>query len=112
MSTTLVNKLLSSFDDLERCIAYTREALCAREGVPADVLDRVEQYAGIVEKQRSLTRSLRALISVQAWDEVARHVKLINGLSALIRDDAQEILSGSAAACRKSRGNPASELLS
>ena len=95
MNQDLVTKLLESFDELDRCIVVTKQVLSAREGVPTDVLARVDQYADIVVKQRSLAGGLRKYIECENWDEVARHVKLINGLSAMIRDDAQAILSGS-----------------
>ena len=94
MSAALVNKLLESFNELERCIKLTQDVLAQKRGVPTEVLNRVAQYSSIVEKQRSLASDLRDFISTQNWEEVARHVRLINGLSAMIRDDAQSILCG------------------
>ena len=95
MSESLVKKLLESFDELDRCITVTKEVLSTKDNVPEDVLKRVEQYADIVTKQRGLAVELRDHISTQNWEEVSRHVKLINGLSTMIRDDAHAILSGS-----------------
>lgn len=94
MSDSLVNKLLESFDELERCIEMTKDVLAQKEGVPQDVLARVNQYSDIVAKQRTLAVDLRDHLSLQNWEEVGRHVRLINGLSTMIRDDAQAILSG------------------
>lgn len=94
MSDSLVNKLLESFDELERCIDMTKGVLSTKDGVPIDIMERVNQYSDIVKKQRKLAIELRDHIIVQNWDEVGRHVKLINGLSSMIRDDAQAILSG------------------
>lgn len=94
MSETLVKKLIASFDELDRCIAVTKTVLSQKEGVPQDVLERVAQYADIVSKQRKLASELEAHIEAQRWEEVGRHVRLINGLSSMIRDDAQAILSG------------------
>ena len=94
MSETLVNKLLESFDELERCIEMTKDVLSQKEGVPADVVARVHQYSDIVAKQRVLAVDLRTHLSSQNWEEVGRHVRLINGLSTMIRDDAQAILTG------------------
>ena len=96
MTLSLVDKLLESFDELERCIAHTRAVLAQKKGVPADVMNRVSQYSSIVAKQRSLADGLRDCLDQQNWEEVARHVRLINGLSSMIRDDAQAILSGTA----------------
>ena len=94
MSISLVDKLLESFDELERCIGLTKDILNQKQGVPNEVLERVEQYSQIVVKQRTLANDLREHIANQNWSEVSRHVKLINGLSSMIRDDAQAILSG------------------
>jgi hypothetical protein len=94
MSEALVSKLLESFDELERCISVTRQVLSNKENVPADVIARVNQYAGIVAKQRILAKELQSFIDSQNWEEVTRHVKLINGLSSMIREDAQSILAG------------------
>lgn len=93
MSELLVNKLLESFDDLDRCISRTREKLCEKQDVSADIMSRVDQYSDIVSKQRDLAIGLKKHLSDQNWDEVTRHVRLINGLSAMIRDDAKAILS-------------------
>jgi hypothetical protein len=95
MSESLVNKLLESFDELDRCIAHTRDILVQKRGVPVDILQRVEQYSDIVAKQRNLAAGLKGHLLEQNWEEVSRHVRLINGLSSMIRDDAQAILSGS-----------------
>ncbi|HQH26025.1 MAG TPA: hypothetical protein PLP17_01400 [Oligoflexia bacterium] len=94
MSNPLIDKLLESFDQLEQCISVTREVLAQKEGVPVDVLSRVNQYSEIVSRQRGLAEELRAHLTSQNWEEVGRHVRLINGLSTMIRDDAQAILLG------------------
>lgn len=95
MSEVLVTRLLKSFDELDKCIELTKDVLSQKSEVPADVIQRVEQYSSIVNKQRGLAFRLRGFISEENWEEVSRHVKLINGLSTMIRDDAQAILSGS-----------------
>lgn len=92
MAQQLVEKLLSSFDELERSIEITRESMAQKPGVPADVLSRLEQYSEIVRKQRQVASELTVAIEAGRWDEVSRSVKVINGLSSMIRDDAQQIL--------------------
>ena len=90
----LVGKLMESFDDLDKCISMTKEVLSTKPNIHQEVVNRIEQYSGIVVKQRSLAEELRKYIAEENWDEVTRHVKIINGLSSMIRDDAQSILSG------------------
>lgn len=94
MAHTLVNKLVESFDQLDRCIHATRSILETRPNVPGDVINRLQQYSDIVQKQRETAVDLQGLIAQENWEEVARRVKIINGLSAMIRDDAQEIIQG------------------
>jgi len=94
MADALIDKLLNSFDELDRCIQLTKDVLSKKRDVPADVLDRVEQYSAIVSKQRGLANMLEGHLADENWEEVGRHVKLINGLSSMIRDDARSILAG------------------
>ena len=93
MADSLVEKLITSFDELERCIEVTKQVLGEKDDVPEDVLVRVEQYSGIVAKQRSLTGELQDCLDREDWAEVSRRVRIINGLSSMIRDDAQGILA-------------------
>jgi len=92
-NNTLVKKLLVSFDELENCIELTKEVLSSKEGVSVDIQTRVNQYTDIVKKQRKLAVELTDFIKKEDWKEVGRHVKIINGLSTMIRDDAQSILT-------------------
>lgn len=96
MSNPLVDKLLTSFDELDRSISVTKQNLATKPGVPNDILLRLDQYAEMVAKQRILATDLRLQIENGKWDEVARAVKLINGLSSMIREDAQQILASAA----------------
>jgi hypothetical protein len=89
----LVDKLLSSFGDLERSISITKQSLSQKEGVPQDVLSRLDQYLEMVLKQKSIADELREQIAAGSWEHVARNVKIINGISAMIREDAQQILA-------------------
>ena len=105
MSEALVEKLFKSFDELERCISVTRDALEQRKEVPGEILERVRQYSQIVDKQRGMAIELKEHIAQQNWGEVNRIVRVINGLSAMIRDDAQDILSGSQKTVRSDKSS-------
>lgn len=93
MESSIIERLFSSFQDLEQAIGSAKRTLAKKDGVPAEVMRRIESYDEILAKQRSLAGALCDHISKQNWDEVTRHVGLINGLSAMIRDDARSILS-------------------
>ena len=92
-SNNIIEKLFSSFEELEEAIESAKVTLSKREVIPAEIVERLNSYDDILLKQRNLAHSLCEHISNCNWDEVSRHVTLINSLSAMIRDDARAILS-------------------
>ena len=92
-SNGIIDRLFQSFEDLEKAIGGARKTLEERDGIPPEVVERLNSYDNILEKQRNLAQSLCDSIKDGDWDEVSRQVGLINGLSAMIRDDARAILS-------------------
>ncbi len=93
MKKIVIRRLFQSFVELDRAISSAKEALSKRKDVPEALMQRIRTYEEILDKQRSLATSLCGHASLGNWEEVARHVKLINGLSFMIRDDAREILA-------------------
>ena len=89
----IINRLYRSFEELEVAISSAKKTLEEKESVPESVIERINSYDNILDKQRGLAKKLCHFINEGDWDEVARHVGLINGLSAMIRDDARAILS-------------------
>ncbi len=89
----IIDRLFSSFSELETAIAGAKKTLEQKENVPDEVFERLGSYDSILTKQRSFAKALCEHIERGNWDEVSRHVSIINGLSALIRDDARAILS-------------------
>lgn len=92
MESNIIERLFASFTELESAITKARSTLESRNTVPEGVVRRLESYDSILAKQRSLAVALCESIAQKNWDEVNRHVTLINGLSAMIRDDAKAIL--------------------
>ena len=88
----IIEKLSDSFDRLDDCIRSTQLTLKERQNVPQDVRVRVESYGEIVLKQRKLLGNLRVYLNNNNWTEVGRHIRLIDSLSSMIREDAQAIL--------------------
>jgi hypothetical protein len=93
MQNNIIDRLFSSFTDLEQAIESAKVTLSKKETVPPEILERLRSYDGILVKQRALASTLCDHINKGNWDEVSRHVGLINGLSAMIRDDARAILT-------------------
>ena len=93
VNKVIITRLFDSFHELERAILTAKATLETKDQPPADLLTRIDSYQQILEKQRTLATTLCGHVSLGNWDEVARHIKLINGLSSMIRDDAREILA-------------------
>ena len=92
MQGNILERLFASFSELESAITKARATLYERPSVPKNVMKRLESYDTILLKQRELASHLCSAITKKDWDEVSRYVSLINGLSAMIRDDAKAIL--------------------
>ena len=93
MQSNIIERLFLSFEELETAITSAKKTLAKREVVPTAIMRRLNSYDGILVKQRVLAQTLCEHINNCNWDEVSRHVNLINGLSAMIRDDARAILT-------------------
>jgi hypothetical protein len=85
---TILKRLLASFDDLEKAINTARK----NKNLPEVVSERIKQYDVIIAKQRIVSERLAKAIKNGDWNEVNRHVGIINGLSNMIRVDARDIL--------------------
>ena len=93
MTVEGISKLFESLDKLEANITLTKKTLLKHLPVPADVLDRLDQYFNVLTKQRELAQALQEHSKNKNWFEVERHVRLINGLSFLIKEDAQDLVA-------------------
>lgn len=91
MARDVVRKLLVSFDLLEESIAAARRVVDETAPGHPSLLQRIANYEEILQKQRKLTGQLCSHIAMGNWEEVGRHVKLINGLSAMVYSDAKEL---------------------
>jgi hypothetical protein len=91
MAHEVIKRLFSSFDELENSINIAKKALSIRVPIQHAVLQRLANYEDILSKQRRLAEKLCEHIMSSNWQEVNRHIRLINGLSALIYGDAKEL---------------------
>ena len=94
MKKIVIRRLFQSFVELERAIVSATATLAGKSNPPKELIERIRQYEEILDKQRTLATVLCGHAALGNWPEVQRHVKLINALSLMIRDDAREVLSG------------------
>ncbi len=92
MHYSALMQLRSSLASLEAAIGT---ALCVADakGGSADVRTHLLSYVGVVRKQRALSCALEAELDAGNWKEVRRYLEIINGLSKMIRDDAQAVIT-------------------
>ncbi|HMO17988.1 MAG TPA: hypothetical protein PKA63_11955 [Oligoflexia bacterium] len=93
MKTTIIKKLFQSIGELEGAILKAKSSFQGKGEAADEVLERISYYESILHKQKDLTTDLCHYAIKGNWIEVNRHVKLINALSLMIRDDARELLS-------------------
>lgn len=93
MNRIIVSKIFESFQDLEKAIKIARDRLDQFERPDENIVSRLDQYEEILKKQKALATALIGYVTLDNWDEVVRHIKLINGLSVMIRDDAKGLMT-------------------
>ena len=91
MQNPIIERLFKSFEELEQALASAK-ATIEKKGDKPELLERLNSYDEMIKKQRSLAEEAAKFIDEGNLEELNRRVNLINGLSAMIRDDAREIL--------------------
>lgn len=84
--------LISSLRELENSIRNAYSIVASRHPVNRDTLDRLEHYRSVIIKQRSLALDVIEAVNQKRWNEVKRHLKLINAMSELLHHDARNLV--------------------
>ena len=94
VQSQLIKKLFRSLDEIEKSIMVTKRVLATQDPISLEVMRRISSYEDILAKQRILAKRLCNYVIAGEWEEVSRHVRLINGLSAMIHEDARSLMRG------------------
>lgn len=86
----LLNRLRESINVLEKSIEGALTSLDSNKKISPDVKERLTRYKTLVATQRGLTDELEVRIKNDEFDN-KRHIDLINGISEMIKLDAQSI---------------------
>ena len=89
----ITSKLAASFDKVEECLVFARRIADQLEICPPSLRCRIDGYDAMLAKQRALTETLNERFQAEDWDEVSRQVRIIQGISKMMRQDAYELLS-------------------
>lgn len=93
MNKFVLRKLLQSFTELESAITNARKSIEKCSTPQAEILTRITSYEDILLKQKIYVGELCQQMHLKNWSEVSRVIRIINGLSTMIRDDARELLA-------------------
>ncbi len=92
MAHAVVKKLFDSLAELEGAVVLARKSFAFDEPENEEVITRIRYYEEVLSKQKRLAQSLCECITKENWAEVTRLIRLINGLSSLIHNDARELV--------------------
>lgn len=93
MKDISIDKLEHSLCELEMAVDSAREILFSKADTPLVVLDRLDEYKSVIEKQKLLVHDLHEAVAARRVQESARLITIINAFSALIREDARHLLN-------------------
>ena len=94
MGNICIDRLMNSFMKLERAVDTAKQIASQRGDHTQHVVDKLEKYQSILTKQRSLAIELCASVAMKDWPAANRHLRVINALSTMIRDDASALVGG------------------
>jgi hypothetical protein len=87
-----LDRFYSSLNDLQGSFDEVRRKLAHVDTVPEMVLDRLASYQEICDKQRAYGTMLRLYLIEENFEEVARCISMINGLSVLMLEDVPDFI--------------------
>lgn len=93
-TVSTIEQLFSSMNGLGAAIKSAREKLALRSGIVPGIVERLDSYDSILDKQRDLAVQLCRHLNSGDVAEVERLVALINGLSRFVSEDVRDVLSG------------------
>lgn len=92
-TVSTIEQLFSSMNGLGAAIKSAREKLTQRSGIVPGIMERLDSYDSILDKQRDLAVQLCRHLQAGEIVEVERLVTLINGLSRFVSEDVREVLN-------------------
>jgi CHASE3 domain sensor protein len=78
---------------LEQSIHAAHRALANRIDARPELEERLRQYEAMLMAQRRAADELEDAMKQESWDAVERCIRIINGISTMLRDDAREVVA-------------------
>ncbi len=88
-----LDRLLESLNELELSIHAAHRALANRIDARPELEERLHQYESMLLAQRRAADELEDAMKQESWEAVERCIRIINGISTMLRDDAREVVA-------------------
>jgi hypothetical protein len=88
----VLNRLSQAITQLEDAVFAAKDTIENKPEYPLEAIERLDHYLEIVAQQRSTLLAISDLMDAGNMEQLAIEVHKVNGLSAMIRDDARELL--------------------
>lgn len=88
----VLKRLSQAITELEEAVYAAKDVIENKPEYPMAAIERLDHYLTIVEQQRGCLLAISDLMDEKNFEALTLEVQKINGLSAMIRDDARELL--------------------
>ena len=85
-------RVFDSFNALDSALQKAKIIVQTQEMSQPDLMLRIEKYEEILRKQREVAKSLRQHIGSKDWVTVRKEMKIMSGLSMMMREDALDLV--------------------
>jgi len=85
-------RVFNSFNALDDALQKAKDIVQAEEMSHPALMLRIEKYEEILNKQREVAESLRQHMKSKNWAAVRKEMKVMSGLSILMREDALDLI--------------------
>jgi len=88
----VLRRLSQAITQLEEAVWAAKETIESKPEYPIEAIERLDHYLNIVAQQRYSLLTISDLIDQGDFESLTQEVSKVNGLSAMIREDAKELL--------------------
>ena len=85
-------RVFDSFNALDSALQKAKVIVQTQEMSHPDLMLRIEKYEEILSKQREVAQSLKQHMKSKNWVAVHKEMKIMSGLSMMMREDALDLV--------------------
>lgn len=85
-------RVFDSFSALDNALQKAKVIVQTQEMSHSGLMSRIEKYEEILSKQREVAKSLRQHMKSKNWVAVHKEIRIMGGLSMMMREDALDLI--------------------